>query len=208
MPLEDIDPDMIDPRYLSEQVRNMFAEFFRNAADKPWPKMPQAQQAAVNDQIEALSAKVVDVCVRVVAMQGRKVVSGKLDQVTVKDGLKLTIKVGKEDEARHALVDKQGGAVQIIIVDKNEFIGSEKPLDTEPDQRDLEQKQPDMDAVKAKFEEDDKANGKQASKEPEPDLPKVLDRRKKKAAPPEEPAPGQAGDDLIEDTEGDADLEE
>ncbi|WP_454691175.1 cell division protein FtsK [Achromobacter aloeverae] len=102
---------------------------------KPWDALTEAKQ---NDLIERLRARVesnVKMAVHLIASDGRTVVQGDLDQVTIKDGAKVVIKIGRAAESLHELYDSQGKAVLIVVADGQRHTGGMGEVRGESDQR-------------------------------------------------------------------------
>lgn len=103
-----------------------------------WVKLPQARQ---EDIISRLSDRVtanVKMAVHLISSQGRTVVVGELEQITIKNGAKAIIKIGRGDESLHDLYDAQGKAVLIVVSDAGDHTGNMDELKGEADQRGLD----------------------------------------------------------------------
>lgn len=91
---------------------------------KPWPKLTKAEQ---DDIIEALRRNVLTAttsAVRLISAAGAISVAGTLEQVTIKDGVKAQIVVGKNAENLPELFDAVSEEVLIVcagnpVYDKN-----------------------------------------------------------------------------------------
>lgn len=101
---------------------------------KPWEKMTEQEQRSLNSDMDWLAKRIVKKAVHMIAARKRKVILGKLAQVTVKDGIKEQLEIGQRCEHRHDLIDAQGSAVLIVVADADEFTGEREPAKTEPDQ--------------------------------------------------------------------------
>ncbi|XLV70937.1 hypothetical protein ACKZDW_02230 (plasmid) [Ralstonia syzygii subsp. celebesensis] len=80
-----------------------------------WPKLSQKKQ---DDIIERLRSRVdasVKMAVHLIAANGRTVVQGDLDKITIKDGAQALIKIGKSATALHDLAESQGKAVLLVL---------------------------------------------------------------------------------------------
>lgn len=106
------------------------------AAPDVWAKLSEEKQEAMIGRIRQRVGEAVGQAVRAIAANGRVAIAAKLEQVTVKDGLKAVLTMDKHDPQRHELLDATGRAVMIVIADPSEFAGGTPPK-AEPDQRAL-----------------------------------------------------------------------
>lgn len=84
---------------------------------QPWQKMAQREQQDVIDRLRARIESHIDTAVAVLADDGRVAVGGSLQQITIKDGAKCVIVVGKGEPNLHALFDAQGRGVRLVLAD-------------------------------------------------------------------------------------------
>lgn len=103
----------------------------------PWPKLSQKKQDDVIDRLRDRVATNVQMAVHLLSSQGRTVVVGDLEQITIKDA-KAVIKVGRGAESLHELYDAQGKAVMVIVSDAGEHTGGMDDVTGEADQRGLD----------------------------------------------------------------------
>lgn len=121
---------------LTGDVRDAILDQIRNL-QSPWQKAPEAVQEAIIESISKTAEHLVRECVKLVASAGRKVITGNLDQIVVKDGIKAVVKLSKSDPYRHELMDSQGQAVLIVVADPEEFTGSKDDAKADLDQPNL-----------------------------------------------------------------------
>lgn len=112
-----------------------------------WVKTPQSKQ---DDVIERLRKRVdenVKMAVHLIASNGRTVVAGDLEQITIKDGAKAVIKIGRGAESLHELYEAQGQQVLVVVSGAQEHTGGMDEVRGESDQRamDLGQEYTDED---------------------------------------------------------------
>jgi len=100
-----------------------------------WPKLSQAKQDDIIDRLRDRVEYNIKMAVHLIASEGRTVVQGDLDQVTIKDGAKCVIKVGRGAESLHELYDSQGKAVLIVVADSQTHTGGMGAVRGESDQR-------------------------------------------------------------------------
>lgn len=102
---------------------------------KPWPKLSEAKQ---NDIIDRLRDRVdanVKMAVHLIASQGRTVVAGDLDQITIKDGVKAVVKFGPNAANLHDLYDVAGKAVLVVVADAENHTTGMGEIKGDGDQR-------------------------------------------------------------------------
>jgi len=102
---------------------------------EPWHKLSQAKQDDIIDRLRDRVENNVKMAVHLIASEGRTVVQGDLDQVTIKDGAKVVIKIGRGAESLHDLYDSQGKAVLIVVADSQTHTAGMGAVRGESDQR-------------------------------------------------------------------------
>lgn len=102
---------------------------------KPWAKLPQSKQDDIIDRLRDRVDANIKMAVHLIASEGRTVVQGDLDQVTIKDGAKVVIKIGRGAESLHDLYDSQGKAVLIVVADAQPHAAGMEKVRGEADQR-------------------------------------------------------------------------
>jgi hypothetical protein len=98
---------------------------------KPWQQMSEQEQRDMIFAAEDAAGNLVRNAVRIIAAEGRKVITAQLEQVTVKDGIKAVCTLSKHDPFRHELVDAQGKDVLIVVADASAHMGQQD--DAKPD---------------------------------------------------------------------------
>ena len=88
-----------------------------------WVKLPKARQEDVISRLRDRVSANVRMAVHLIASQGRTVVVGDLEQITIRNGTKAVIKIGRGDESLHELYDAQGKAVLIVVSDASDHTG-------------------------------------------------------------------------------------
>ncbi len=100
-----------------------------------WAKLPKAKQDDIINRLRDRVETNVKMAVHMLAAQGRTVVVGDLEQITIKDGAKAVIKVARSAESLHELYDAQGKAVLLVVSDASENTGGMDEVTGEADQR-------------------------------------------------------------------------
>lgn len=135
---EPLDPE----RFLTMTAEKCYETFMKETLravkemPKPWKQLTESQQDAVLAQFDYGAKQCLRQAVEIIAADERPNIKVELEQVTFKDGIKATVKMGKTGESRHQLADAVGSTVILVIADPGPFIKGEKPK-PEPQQADL-----------------------------------------------------------------------
>lgn len=105
--------------------------------ERPWQSLPELQQVELIDRLRARVESNVEQAVLTIAADARPVITAEVESVTVKDGIKAVLKLGKSDPNRHHLVDAQGDLVLIVVAGAAQYTGGLDAVQAEPDQRAL-----------------------------------------------------------------------
>ncbi len=100
-----------------------------------WPKMSQKKQDSVIDRLRNRIETNVKMAVHVIASEGRAVVAGELDQITIKDGVKAVVKFGAHAPDLHELYEASGKAVLVVVSNPAQHMGGMDEIKGESDQR-------------------------------------------------------------------------
>ncbi len=100
-----------------------------------WPKIPKAKQDDIIDRLRDRVNSQVKMAVHLLAAEGRTVVAGDLDQITIKDGVKAVIKIGSNAANLHELYDVAGKAVLLVVAHSAQHTGGMDEIHGEADQR-------------------------------------------------------------------------
>lgn len=102
---------------------------------EPWPKLSKSRQDDVIDRLRARVETSIKMAVHLLASEGRTVVAGGLDQITIKDGVKAVVKFSPNAENLHELYDVAGKSVLVVVADAGNHTGGMDEVTGEPDQR-------------------------------------------------------------------------
>lgn len=100
-----------------------------------WVKLSQKKQ---DDIIERLKKRVdtnVRMAVHLVASEGRTVVAGDLEQITIKDGVKAVCKFSQHAPNLHEMFDAAGKAILLVVANPTDHTGGMDEIKGESDQR-------------------------------------------------------------------------
>lgn len=137
-PREPLDPE----RFLTLTAEKCYETFMKEALravkemPKVWKQLNERDQDALLAQFDYGAKQCLRQAVEIIAADERPNIMVQLEQVTFKDGIKATVKMGKAGESRHQLADAVGQHVILVIADPGVFIKGEKPK-SEPAQKDL-----------------------------------------------------------------------
>jgi len=82
---------------------------------EPWAKMPKRKQNDIIDRLRDRVLANVKMAVHLISAGGRIVVTGELEQITIKGGAKAVINVSRGAESLHDFYDAQGTEVLIVV---------------------------------------------------------------------------------------------
>lgn len=102
---------------------------------KSWAELSKAKQ---DDIIERLRSRVesnIKMAVHLLAAEGRTVVAGSLDQITIKDGVKAVVKFGAGAANLHELYEVSGKEVLVVVANAADHTGGMGEIQGEADQR-------------------------------------------------------------------------
>ncbi|WP_462370336.1 cell division protein FtsK [Oxalobacter formigenes] len=100
-----------------------------------WPKLSESKQ---NDVIERLRNRVetnVKMAVHLIASDGRTVVTGDVESITIKDGIKAVLKFPKSTPNLPDLCLSEGGPVLVVLAGDSEHTHGMDEVRGESDQR-------------------------------------------------------------------------
>lgn len=116
-------------------IRDEIISIFKNHGD--WKKLPEAKQRDLAGGAESIAKDVIRKSAEIIAARGFQAVHGQLQSVMVKDGLKLVVTVSNKVECRRDLIDKQGGAITIVMSDTSEYVTERSEPDIDLDEPEL-----------------------------------------------------------------------
>lgn len=131
-------PDQVnlDLKTARGDLRDALLEAFRNRP-KLWSQMSQFEQRDVATALNTVAEQMITKVARVLATAGHKVVSGTLDGLTIKDGMKITIKAPMTHEAIDVLAEATGKQVLVCRVMDGVAMGQRKESPGLPDEPSL-----------------------------------------------------------------------
>lgn len=100
-----------------------------------WPKLSQKKQDDVIDRLRNRVETNVKMAVHLISAEGRTVVAGDLDQITIKDGVKAVVKFSSAAPNLHELYEASGKAVLVVVANPAQHTGGMDEVKGESDQR-------------------------------------------------------------------------
>ncbi|RQU41349.1 cell division protein FtsK [Burkholderia cenocepacia] len=100
-----------------------------------WVKLSEKKQNGVIDRLKARVEHNVKMATHLNASNGRIVVQGDLDQITIKDGVKAVVKFGGSQPNLHELYEASGKTVLVVVANPSEHTGGMDEIRGESDQR-------------------------------------------------------------------------
>jgi hypothetical protein len=103
-----------------------------------WQKMSEGKQ---QDVIERLASRVdhnVKMAVHLIASDGRIVVAGDLEQITIKDGVKAVVKFGSNSPNLHHLYEASSKSVLVVVANPSDHTGGMDEVQPDSDQQPLD----------------------------------------------------------------------
>lgn len=100
-----------------------------------WIKLPKLKQDDIIDRLRDRVYANVKMATHLISSDGRTVVAGDLDQITIKDGVKAVVKFGIGAANLHELYEHQGNAVLVVVSNTSKHVTGMEEVQGEPDQR-------------------------------------------------------------------------
>ncbi|MDF3115838.1 cell division protein FtsK [Burkholderia semiarida] len=100
-----------------------------------WVKLSEKKQNDVIDRLRARVEHNVKMATHLIASNGRIVVQGDLDQITIKDGVKAVVKFGGSQPNLHELYEASGKTVLVVVANPAEHTDGMDEIRGESDQR-------------------------------------------------------------------------
>lgn len=137
-----------DPFLARGDCRDIMLQVLRTTAD--WSKFSEQQQRDINASVDQAAETIIAKLVRAIAAEGREAVRAKVEQLTVKDGLKLQLSAVHDHDTVVILGDLVGKHVSLVAADPAAHGGERAPATVDPDQPGLPVGEPgDSDLVDA-----------------------------------------------------------
>lgn len=102
---------------------------------EPWQKLTKKKQDDIIDRLRNRVETNVKMAVHMLAAEGRTVVAGDLDQITIKDGVKAVVKFGTGAANLHELYEVAGKSVLVVVANAADHTGGMSDVTGEDDQR-------------------------------------------------------------------------
>lgn len=129
--------DAFDPvaKLVRGDCRDAMLNVIRSCVD--WSKFDEARQRDINAAVNNAAVTITSKVVAAVASEGRETVHAKLEQIVVKDGLKLQLTAEHTHDGLILLAEAQGKYVVLTVADAGAFSGERAPAPVDRDQKEL-----------------------------------------------------------------------
>lgn len=115
---------------------------------RPWNEMTQSEQDDAIGKMRFAVKVATTQAVRLIGSNGATHVVGTLDQITIKDGVKAVVQIGKNAENLTELFEAQGGEV-MIVCSRQDYLNGINEVKGEPDQGSFEMEEPAVESLPA-----------------------------------------------------------
>jgi hypothetical protein len=122
---------------MTGDIRECILDVLKHGIQKPWQQLSEFEQRDVVAKAEAAARDAANKAVDIIVADGRPTIIAALESVAVKDGIKAIVKLSKDDELRHDLMDSQGKTILLIVTDKASYHGEREPSKIDKDQLSL-----------------------------------------------------------------------
>jgi hypothetical protein len=131
------DVDKIAERsdHLAGSIRDFMLHHYQRLG-APWSKLSEAEQRSLVDDALTEAYDLVRAAIQTIVANTGPAIQATVDSVTVKDGIKATLTMSRHAEQRHELVDAQGKAVFVLVMDPSDF-GKAGKVETDPDEPEI-----------------------------------------------------------------------
>lgn len=103
-----------------------------------WVKISKSKQDDVIDRLRNRVETNIKMAVHLLAAEGRTVVAGDLDQITIKDGVKAVVKFSSVAANLHELYEASGMAILVVVANPKENMVGMDEVRGESDQRGMD----------------------------------------------------------------------
>jgi hypothetical protein len=103
-----------------------------------WQKLPKAKQDDIIERLRKQVANQVTLAVHAIASEERIVVTGAIDQITIKDGVKAVVKFGPEAANLDHLFRSGGKMVLLVVANAEDHMLGMDQIEGEDEQKILE----------------------------------------------------------------------
>lgn len=122
---------------IGRDLMQLFVQHMK-ALPKPWQKMSRDEQDETIDALRSGVRSAVDLAVKLIAADGKTIVDGRLDAVTIKRGIQCSISIPKGAPNLLNLYSSQGLDVVLVVADSAQHNSLVDSVKGEEDQRGLD----------------------------------------------------------------------
>lgn len=132
----------------AEEMGKKLLESLIGVVQSPWNEMTQSEQDDAIGKMRFAVKVATTQAVRLIGSNGATHVVGTLDQITIKDGVKAVVQIGKNAENLPELFEAQGGEV-MIVCSRQDYLDGINEVKGEPDQGSFEMEEPAVESLPA-----------------------------------------------------------
>lgn len=133
---------------MTGDLRDLILDFLKNDKNPlTWNLRGEQEQMDVIARVELAVNYAAERAVKLIAADGRKTITARLDKVVIKDDIQALLVLSKDNPDRHYVFDSQGTPVLIVVADADEFTGERAPVAINPKQASLPMEEPDEDGA-------------------------------------------------------------
>lgn len=124
----------IDLNEVADELRDEILSWFKSPTVKPWKDLNESEQRSLASNVQNAVREVIVKTAKEVGGAGFEYFQGHVEQVTVKDDIKLVIKSNNDDDNYSAAGRVRGSNILILNVDAKAYAESRKAAQIDPDQ--------------------------------------------------------------------------
>jgi hypothetical protein len=108
------------------QLRDLLLDHMRDSNTLPWNLRPESEQKTIIEFVEMSVSQAIAQAVQLIARDGKRAIVAQVDQVVVKDGLKVVLKTSNTEPHLLMLGNAVGATVLITSADADEYMGGQE----------------------------------------------------------------------------------
>lgn len=122
---------------IHDALRDTILNWFKSPDVKKWSERKEDEQRSLASDVSFAVREMIKDTAKAVAGHGFDCLPGKVEQVTVKDKIKIVIETENSDENYESAGHVRGRFVTIVNADFSDFVQSQKEAEIDKDQPDM-----------------------------------------------------------------------
>lgn len=102
-----------------------------------WKAMPEATQQRIINDVSRGAQEIIDKVVEIIASDGQDRLTATIEQITIKEGIKISAKLPMTEHNLLELCPRQGSSILIVVAESAKYSGTRGDVHAEPDQPQL-----------------------------------------------------------------------